>query len=554
MTRNEYNAKVRREVEELKKFRNDNSAFLIWFLINIYCLSEQDSIDAICDGPNDKGIDAIWFDETDEKICIFQSEFSQTDDKNAGDTKIREFAGIFNWFSNADTVQNLRNSSINEELKSKIENLELVEKIANGCKVSFIYVTNKIFDSNAKEFLSQLKIEAYDNNKILQYYSFSSAPEIKENPISLSVTNDTIINYDDKAIVLSIPALELIKLEGIQDQSLFSRNVRLYTGNTRVNKDLVQTLKVTKEHESFFLYHNGLSIICSKYTYKDKTLNISGYQVINGCQSLMTLFQHKELLTDKIQILCKIIKIDNPDSDFVKKITKNSNNQNAISLKDLRSNDKIQINLQSSFKEFYGDSIFYNIKKGEIASGGQEYIKIDFAGQLIKAFKFEESYKTHLKTSFFGEEYGTIFSKAITCHYIYMSYLVYKVIEDNSSLIENEAVRVYGLAKFSLLTIMEIILKNDTKGKEILEKPEQFLTNELREKFIKAITLLFKLVVLDFNAFINEKSENNSFFDYKNLFKNKEFCTSMYTQILTDHKKSIIRHSDDSFEVIYNNA
>lgn len=291
MTRNEYNAKVRREVEELKKFRNDNSAFLIWFLINIYCLSEQDSIDAICDGQNDKGIDAIWFDDTDERICIFQSEFSPIDDKNAGDTKIREFAGIFNWFSTAENVQNLKNSSINEELKSKIENLELVEKIASGCKVSFIYVTNKIFDSNAKEFLSQLKIEAYDNNKILQYYSFSSAPEIKENPISLSITNDTIINYDDKAIVLSIPALELIKLEGIQDQSLFSRNVRLYTGNTRVNKDLVQTLKETNEHDSFFLYHNGLSIICSKYTYKDKIINISGYQVINGCQSLMRLCQ-----------------------------------------------------------------------------------------------------------------------------------------------------------------------------------------------------------------------------------------------------------------------
>ena len=551
MTRNEYNIKIRKEVDEIKKFRNDNSAFLIWFLINIYCLSEQDSIDAICDGKNDKGIDAIWFDETEDRICIFQSEFSPDDDKNCGDTKIREFAGIFNWFSSEEKIQTLQNSLINEELKNKLINLNILDKISRGCKVSFIYVTNKIFDINAKEFLSTLDIESYDNNKILQYYTYSSAPEIKNHPITLFVSNENIINYEDKAIVLAIPATELVKLEGIQDQSLFSRNVRLYTGNTRVNKDLVKTITDRKEHELFFLYHNGLSITCQNFEYKDKNIVLSGYQVINGCQSLMTLFQNNDLITDKIQILCKIIKIDNPDSDFVKKITKNSNNQNAISIKDLRSNDRVQINLQMTFNKYYGESVFYNIKKGEVASGDQEYITIDFAGQLLKAFKFEESYKTHLKTSMFGEEYEKIFSKSINCHYIYLAYIIYEIIESNNQLIENEAIRVYGLAKYSLLTIMKIILVDDKKGKELLDHPENFLHNDLIDKLKQSLTILFKLIVLDFNAFIKEK-ENSTFLDYKNFFKNKDFCTSLYTQIFTDHKKSIVRHPDDSFECIYN--
>ena len=551
MKRSEYNQKIRTEVEELKKFRNDNSAFLIWFLINIYCLSEQDSVDAICDGKNDKGIDAIWFDEAEDRICVFQSEFSPDNDKNCGDTKIREFAGIFNWFSSEEKIQNLQNSLINEELKSKLINLNISDKISRGCKVSFVYVTNKIFDKNAQEFLSTIEIEAYDNNKILQYYTYSAAPEIKNTPITLSVPNGSFLKYMDKAIVLSIPAQELVKLEGIQDQSLFSRNVRLYTGSTRVNKDLVQTIKNPSEHDSFFLYHNGLSIICNTFTYKDNQLTISGYQVINGCQSLMTLFQNQTLITSNIQILCKIIKIDNPDSEFVKKITKNSNNQNAISLKDLRSNDRIQINIQTTFNEFYGDAIFYKIKKGETASGNQQCITIDFAGQLLKAFKFEESYKTHLKTSMFGTEYESIFSKSTNCHYIYLAYLIYNIIDTNNTLIDNEAVRVYGLAKFSLLTVMKKILVADTKGNELILYPENFLTNDKITHLIKSLTKLFKLVVLDFNSFIQEKA-NNTFFDYKNFFKNKEFCTNLYNQIFTDHKKSIIRHPEDSFEAIYN--
>ena len=73
----------------------------------------------------------------------------------------------------------------------------------------------------------------------------------------------------------------------------------------------------------------------------------------------------------------------------------------------------------------------------------------------------------------------------------------------------------------------------------------------LIDKLKQALTILFKLVVLDFYAFIKEK-ENSTFLDYKNFFKNKEFYTSLYTQILTDHKKSIVRHPDDSFECIYN--
>lgn len=118
MTRSECNEKIRKEVEDLKhQYRNDNSAFLIWFLINIYCLSEQDSVDAVCDGTRDKGIDAIWVDEKEEEIYIFQSEFSPDNDKNSGDTKIREFAGVMNWFSDEKKVHDLEQALINDELK-----------------------------------------------------------------------------------------------------------------------------------------------------------------------------------------------------------------------------------------------------------------------------------------------------------------------------------------------------------------------------------------------------------------------------------------------------
>lgn len=301
----------------------------------------------------------------------------------------------------------------------------------------------------------------------------------------------------------------------------------------------------------FFLYHNGISITCDNYRFANKKITLSGYQVINGCQSLMTLFQNKDLLSDNIQILTKIIKLSNINSSLIKEITKNANNQNAISLKDLKSNDRVQINLQNTFKKFYGDSVFYVIKRGEYASENQDSISIDYAGQLIKAFYFEEPYKTHLKTTFFGDEYEYIFSNSMNCHKIYLAFIVFNVICRKVELIDNVQVRAYGLARFTLLTIIKKILENDSKGGKILSSPEQFLKKENIEILKKAITKLFNLLVLDYNAYIQDYINSGNFFDYKNLFKNKDFCEKLINSILNEHKKSIVRHPEDGFDKIY---
>ena len=552
MDRTECIARIRKEVEYFKQnYRNDNSAFLIWFLKNIFCLSEQDSVDAVCDGQRDKGIDAIYYDENDENIIVFQSEFSPDDNKYTGDSKIREFAGVMNWFKDSNSVRSLESALINEELKNKLTSLSVADRIEQECKVSFVYVTNKLFDRNATDFLSTTEIEAYDNNKILQQYIYITEEEIKKSPITLSIQNETFINYENKSIVLSISANELIKLEGIQDQTLFSRNVRLWQGNSRVNKDLVKTIKDHKEHDNFFLYHNGISIICTNYTFEDKKITLENYQVINGCQSLKSLYQNRDVLDDKIQILTKVIKIQEGDNNLTNKITKNANNQNAIALKDLRSNDRIQKGLKKNFEEFYSDKVCYLIKRGEIAEKHQVSIPIDYAAQLITAFYFEESYKTHLKTNFFSNDYEKIFSRNMNCHKIYLAHVVFSSINTLIEKVENEKVRAYGLARFSILTVIKKILENDELGKKILITPSEYLKREVIKQFKDSINKLFNLIVLDYNAFIYEFSKDQKFFDYKNLFKNKEFCEKLTNAVLTAHKKAIVRHPEDSFEQIY---
>jgi hypothetical protein len=557
MNRTQYNTRVRDEVEVLKhQYRNDNSAFLIWFLKNIFCLSEQESVDSVVDGPRDKGIDGMWVDENDEEIYVFQSEFSPNNDRDTGDSKIREFSGVATWFSNETEVNRLKVALINLELKERLDYLKISDKIARGYGVSYVYVTNKIFDINATEYLETTNIDPYDNNIIFSKYTYMVEADIANTPKTLELSNNSAIIYnsasDNSSIVLAIPVNQLLKLDGIQDHSLFSRNVRLWTGKTRVNKELANTIKDNSEHDKFFLYHNGVSITCSDFDFKptDNEIKISGYQVINGCQSLVSFYQNRVNLSDRMLVLAKIIKVE-PQSTLIQKITKNANNQNAISPKDLKSNDRVQISLQRNFFEAFDNKVLYRIKRGESPIGYDDVIDIDYAGQLIKSFYFDEPYKTHLKTSFYGDEYENIFSRKMTCQKIYLTYLIHNTITENIEKIENIPVRNYGLARFTILRIIKSIINDDELGTSIIENPNNYVIDSVKNQLSTAVKKLFELVALDINGFITDHIASVELFDYKNLFKKKEFCDRMNTAVLTSHKKSVVRHPEDSFQSIF---
>jgi len=380
--------------------------------------------------------------------------------------------------------------------------------------------------------------------------------DIANTPKTLNLSNSTAIRYDpegnNSSVVLAIPVKELLKLDGVQDHSLFSRNVRLWTGKTRVNKELASTIKDTSEHGRFFLYHNGISIICSDFDLKasNSQIEVSGYQVINGCQSLVSFYQNSALLSDSMLVLTKIIKVE-PQSPLIQKITKNANNQNAISLKDLKSNDRVQIGLQSNFSEVFNNTVLYMIKRGEDTLGYNEVIDIDSAAQLIKSFYFDEPYKTHLKTSFYGDEYENIFSRNMNCQNIYLAFIVHNVIIENIGKVDNIPVRNYGLARFTILRIIKSIIHDDELGAEIINNPNEYVKTPNLENLKVAIKKLFELVALDINAFITDYISSTDLFDYKNLFKNKDFCDKINATILTGHRKSVVRHPEDSFKSIY---
>ena len=54
--------------------RTESAAFLAWFLENILRLGDVEAADSICDGPTDRGIDAVYADHDNNEVIFFSGK------------------------------------------------------------------------------------------------------------------------------------------------------------------------------------------------------------------------------------------------------------------------------------------------------------------------------------------------------------------------------------------------------------------------------------------------------------------------------------------------
>lgn len=276
--------------DELAEGRTESHAFLLWFLKNYYRLDEIAAVDSVCDGPGDKGVDAIYVDDNLETIDIFQSKLVQNPRRTLGDTQIKEFAGTLEQFRDADNVARMAETTDNVELANLLKSENVTGKVADGYTVRGIFLTNIEADRNAKEYLVLHEgISLFDKIELESSYVPAGPTAPVGNPVSFDVFGYNCIECnvgDVRAIFAPLKASELIQLDGIASNELFAWNVRGSLGRTKVNKDISRTIENKKEHNQFILFHNGLTLLCSKLKYENDRVEISGYSVVNGCQSL----------------------------------------------------------------------------------------------------------------------------------------------------------------------------------------------------------------------------------------------------------------------------
>jgi len=531
-----------------EKGRGESIAFLNWFLENIFRLEGVEADDAICDRPNDRGIDGIFVDHTQEMIFVLQGKIKQKE-STLGDASLRELAGTITQLNDEDSVQSLLDGGANEELKKVLRRNNIKGLVSKGYKVQGLFVCNLPLDANGEEFLRQEdSLVVYDRVRIAnEFVDIEVEGGIDgDYEFDASYVEPIVVQTSDRALtyIMPVQAIELAGMSGIDDGTLFSQNVRQSLGNTKVNKALMQSVNDPSEHENFILYHNGVNILCEEANIEDERLKIRNYVVVNGAQSISTFQKASEKLTENLRVIAKIIQIK--DADLSKKITVNSNNQNAIKPRDLKSTNEVQLRLKEEFTKVEGGNYELEIKRGQKQKEGSILITNEEAGRLLLSFDLLEPESCHQVYKLFDDKYSEIFARpAVTAHRIIFLYLIMDRIIKVAPDIEYKPLSKYGLTRFFLMSVLSELIRNDKIASEFFRDPKALFVANKINGFMDAIESILRSLIIDLNYEVQDLGDQ---FDYKGDFKSPTKIRDLRSKLLRSYEKDVARNKADSFE------
>lgn len=539
-----HNAFSARELQPYEQRAPDFSGrFIRWFLENIYRLDKIDADDACVDATHDKGVDAIYVDDVAETVYIIQAKTKTKNNAEFGDTDIKEFYGTLQQFDSEKKVNEVFAETKNDKLKQTIARTSLAAKVASGYEVLGVFISNARANDDAKAILSKIpKIELYDAIAIANEYVDLDVDGGIKDSYYFDVSDSDVIQYDAggaAARIFLAPALNLLKMDGIADGRLFEQNVRLALGNTKVNKGLRVSIKEKSEHKNFPLYHNGINVLCTKIvTETDERIEVKDYVVVNGAQSLTSLMAEKSKITDDLKILVKLIETKG-DAALSQRITTNSNNQNAIKARDLKSNHNIQQRLKAEVNEISNGKIAYEIKQGE-DNKGKTVLTNEQAGLILLAMDLAQPWNCHQKYKVMDELHSDIFGRPDVSGARILGYWnCFKSVESALDLIDDKHFAYYTLTKYFLAYSVVTLIRTDPVGIAMLKNMKGIFAAKKQKELVALFEVLAKSLALDLNAEI--VGENAEVFDYKTELKSPAWGKKTAARLVTQYAKDVMR-------------
>lgn len=526
----------------------ESASFLIWFLENVYRLEESDARDAVCDQTNDKGIDGIYVDHNNEEIHFFQAKIRQNDNGRIGDKDPKSFMGSVHQFDTKEKIELVLESNADVELKNLLTRLELSHWVLQGYEPVGVYVTNELHNQDSELYASLTPdIKIYDRSAIaLRVISVSHTRNKREkftfdtsyvDPMEMTIGAD---GGDLRMFIFPAKALQLVHMTGIADGSLFRENVRFSLGNTGVNKSIRNSLSDKKNHPNFILGHNGIIVLCSSAdTSEEGKLSIEDYSVVNGAQSLTSFFNEKSKLSDDLRVLVRVVEVQ--DESLARRITENSNNQNAIKPRDLRSNHLLQRRLQEEMAQLEGN-FFFEIKRGEEAPNDSVVISNDEIGRALLAFDLGEPWSAHQIYKVFDEKYNQIFGRPeVTAVRVIFMYRLLELVDNVLPDVASQPMASYKLTRYFLLYLLSRILRKNDASNRVVADPS-ILPDEQLDKFYSKCEEILGGAVVD----LNYEAEQPDF-DYKSVLKSPKQVESLTSDMLRSYDKDVKRNKAESF-------
>ena len=166
-----------------------------------------------------------------------------------------------------------------------------------------------------------------------------------------------------KSLRVTVKASEIVrvfKTEGL-GYRLFSLNPRGPLANAKVNKNIARELSTEDGRKRFHLLNNGLCATCENFTLEGHQLTVENLQIVNGCQTTVTLANRT---TQELEETLVDVKLTVADRDLAERIAIASNSQTALRARDYAAFEKQQMILQYEFEREVSPPWFYEVKQG----------------------------------------------------------------------------------------------------------------------------------------------------------------------------------------------
>ncbi len=542
--------------------RTESTAMLAWFLEHVWRMDADEVEEALCDGGNDKGIDAVVVDRDAREISVFQGKRRRTAERTLGDSDLKQFRGVATYFRGPEGIEALLASDPNDELRKLVERHDLRGLLdeEDPWTTKLVFVTNALLDSAAITYIEASHAEepelvVWDRDQLLAVAKRTVRPGLLGGKYTLAPRSDVVtqpLEGDVEMAIALVPANELVRLPGIDDLTLFEINVRLGLGKTKINRELASTITGEKgDHALFPAYHNGITILTGELVVDEEGLHLDGVTVVNGCQSLLALRANRESLTPELTLLVKAVQLGD-STTLADTITYRSNNQNAVNIRDQRANDPIQRDLQRQVEEHFGDDLFYVIRRGEQVPDGRAALENQDAAQHIMAVWLQEPWAAVRKLKLFDEDYRRIFSRTVDAPKLYLVQRLKEMSEARRSKLLPSLSASFASVRFTLVYLTAAVTRESELGAAFFAEPGRWLPDKEAE-VVEQLDELMDHVVTELNNFVQTQEEARGdggvLFDAKIAFKSQSSIRQAEQQTLSVTKALARRIEDFLFSV-----
>jgi hypothetical protein len=478
--------------------RKKTTAFVLLCIAAFLDMPLDEASNYLTDGGNDAGIDGLYIGEPDDgefTVILFQGKYktSLTADSNFPESEIIKII---------NTISLLFDPKKNLELNPKIK--PYIEEIRSRIKEGYIPFIRVLLCNNGAKWndnaQKQIDNTGFGDQVSWEYHNHDDLvmllrPQKKINT-TLKLQGRAIVeDFNFRRVLIGkIPVTEIADLFKAHDDSLLERNIRRYLGlhTNRVNKAIHETLK--SKSENFYFFNNGITMICKKFRHnalqgEDYQIKIDEMQIINGGQTCKTILETIKSLPDanfdQVCVLLRLYELTDEDRNFTNEITFATNSQNPVDLRDLHSNDTLQLQLETGIADLPGSFSYKRHRDTDIANPSM--ITPLVVAEAVMAIWREKPHQAKFyRKQHFGKLYDEIFN-GLNAAQAVLAVLIFRIVENERKrpVAKNPpSFLPYASHYIAMLMGRALLLENKLKQKEISHKNFQMLCERLETQKI----------------------------------------------------------------------